>query len=540
MPDATRGSPAITREGMGMSFAQHVLRVGALMIATAGLLTWMSARTEVVFADGLRYIHQAMVIDQGDLLNGLLGSIDHPSYPLTIALAHRAIGGEGPVAWQRAAQAASILAGILLVVPLYLVALELFGPRSAWLGCALVLLTPIWPRIFADALSEGTFLLFWLWGFWAALRFLKRGTFGWLPLMIGFNALAYLTRPEALLLPLTMVATLIAMPVLPWTRLNWPRWAAAMGFLVIGPACIAGPFMVAKGGIGTKPAIARLIGTAPESPPDAVERSRPLDPNQSVAETYQRAIKATFESLRDAVTVPLLVLAAFGLWLGWPQEPRGRIWLFLSVLAVAGVAGLVRLHATGGYCTPRHAMILAIPLILAAAAGLDRLLRAVSFPGRWIGETGAIRPGPAVWALAVIAYAAWTFPALAEPLNSPYRGYRLAAEWLDQQADAEGPVVDATGWSLFYASRHGYTFSNLHLALGDPEARYVVARENHLYGPWGYCKILLSLVEGREPLAVFPEEEAEEEHSRASARVYVFDRHAPPTLTQGEPPTARR
>ncbi len=84
-----------------MSFAQHGVRVGLLMAAAAALLTWMSSRTEIIFADGLRYIRQANVIDHGDLVDGLLHSIDHPAYPASIALAHRAIGGEGPFAWQR-------------------------------------------------------------------------------------------------------------------------------------------------------------------------------------------------------------------------------------------------------------------------------------------------------------------------------------------------------------------------------------------------------------------------------------------------------
>lgn len=522
-----------------MSFAQHAARIVLLMVFAAGWLTWISSRTDVLFADGLRYVHQAKVIDHGNLIDGLLHSVDHPLYPLFVAATHRAIGGEGPVAWQTAAQGAAVLAGILLVIPLYLVALELFGYRSAWLGGLLVFLTPIWPRYFADALSESTFLLFWLWGLWAGLRFLKYGAFGWLPLMIAFNGLAYLTRPEALLLPLTMVATLLAMPLLPWTRLNTPRWMAATALLVVGPLCLATPYMALKGGIGTKPAIARLIGTAPESPPDAVERSRPLDPEQSSAETYRRAFKAVFESLRDALSIPLLLFAVVGLMLGWPAGPRARIWLFLVILGSGGIAGLVRLHATGGYCTPRHTMILAILLILAAGAGLDAILRSVRIPGRWIGETGSLHAGPAVWVIALIAYAGWSLPAFMEPLNAPFRGYRLAAEWLATNSEPEEPVVDATGWSLFYASRRGYTFADLHLAENDSDARFVVVRENHLHGPWGYCKILNKLVGDREPLVVFPQS-LKPTVDRSLARVMIFDRQGPRRVSSGSDPAVVR
>jgi 4-amino-4-deoxy-L-arabinose transferase-like glycosyltransferase len=372
------------------------------MAVAGGVLGWKAAHTEVVFADGLRYIDQARRIDRGELVDGLLKAVDHPVYPLAIVGAHRALGGEGPEAWQRAAQLASILAGILLVVPLYLVAAALFDGASAWLACLLTLTVPLFGDVMADALSESTFLLFWTWGLWAALRFLKRGTFGWLPLTIGFGAMAYLSRPEGLLLPAALVATLALMPLLRSCRLNWPRWWAAVGFLVIGPALLVGPYVFVKGGLGTKPAIARLLGTAPKSAADAVERQRPLDPEESAVKTYAVAAKAVFEAVRDATTVPLLALAVLGLGLCRPWAERSRVWLFVAVIGGATTLALMRLHATGGYCSARHALVPALLLIAAAAAALHRLLRSIVIPGRWVGlGEGRWTPGPAVWVLAL-------------------------------------------------------------------------------------------------------------------------------------------
>ena len=160
------------------------------MILASGLLGFLAARSEILFADGLRYVEQARRIDHGALADGLVRSVDHPAYPLAIAAIHRALGlGDGPRAWQASAQGASVLAGVLLVIPLYLVAVELFGGGSAWLACVLAYAAPTTGHVLADTLSEGTFLLFWMWGLWAALRFLKAGTFGWLPTTIGFAAL---------------------------------------------------------------------------------------------------------------------------------------------------------------------------------------------------------------------------------------------------------------------------------------------------------------------------------------------------------------
>ena len=139
-------------------------RIGLLLVLAGALLGWLAAHTEVLFADGLRYIRQAQTLDRGSWTEGLLRAVDHPVYPLEIVAAHRLIGGDGPESWQAAAQAAAIAAGILLVVPLYLVARELFGDASAWLACVLTYAVPLTGHVFADALSESTFLLFWTWG----------------------------------------------------------------------------------------------------------------------------------------------------------------------------------------------------------------------------------------------------------------------------------------------------------------------------------------------------------------------------------------
>jgi 4-amino-4-deoxy-L-arabinose transferase-like glycosyltransferase len=489
------------------------------MAVAAGFLAWKAARAEILFADGLRYIAQAQRIDRGALVEGLFRSVDHPAYPLAIAGAHRALGGEGPESWQRAAQAAAILSGILLIVPLYLVAAELFGGASAWLAVLLSLGVPLVGDVLADTMSEGTFLLFWTWGLWAALRFLKRGGFGWLPPAIGFGALAYLSRPEGLLLPAALVATLALMPLLRSTRLNWPRWWAAVGLLIIGPAVLVGPYVAVKGGLGTKPAIARLLGTAPRSAAGAVERQRPLDPDESPVKTYAVAAKAVFGAVRDAVTLPLLVLAALGL--AWrPAADRARLWLFVGVIGIATLLALVRLHATGGYCSARHALVPALILIPAAAFGLHRLIGSIAIPGRWLGlGEGRWTAGPAVWALILGGLVAGNWPRIREPIGSEFVGYRQAARFVAEHVPAGSKVVDLTGWTQFYSDRPGYTFADAPQALGDPEVRWVVARENHLLGPWEYCGWLRVLTGHLTPVATFPESLRPDQ-----AKVYVFQR----------------
>src|SRR5262249_43252466 len=157
-------------------------------------------------------------------------------------------------------------------------------------------------------------------------------------------------------------------------RLSWPRWCGAVGFLVVAPILVVGPYVAAKGGLGTKPAMARILGTAPKAPSDSVDRSRPLDPDQTAAETYALAAKATAASIGELVSTPLLPLLPLGLLFGGAPAGRGRVRIFLGCIFAGSVLALVRLHATCGYVTSRHAMLLGLFLIPAAASGLDWLL----------------------------------------------------------------------------------------------------------------------------------------------------------------------
>ena len=95
-------------------------------------------------------------------------------------------------------------------------------------------------------------------------------------------------------------------------------------------------------------------------------------------------------------------------------------------------------------------------------------------------------------------------------------------------------MVDVTGWSQFYGRRDGYTFENLVAAPADPSARWVVAREAHLKGPWEYCGRLRDLVDGLEPVEVF-----RGSVRRRPTKVYLFDRQ-PLIARANAPGTARR
>ena len=508
-----------------MTSFQHSIRIGLLMAVTAGLMTWSLRHTEASFADGLRYIRQAEQIDRGDLQNGLVGAIDHPLHPLGIVAAHELVGGDGPVSWQRAAVALAYGCIVLLVIPLYLLTRDAFGDETAWLGCLLVMANPLFGSILANVLSESSFLFFWTWGLWTAIRFLREGRFFWLPLTISFGVLAYLSRPEGLLLPMAMVLTLGILPLHRSMRINWPRWGAAVAFLVFGSLVLAAPYMALKGSVGTKPAIARVLGMAPDSHPQGLERERPLPPDQTTLETYRLATERMVKVVRAVVSTPLVPLALLGL-LVMPRGPaRARTWLFFGVVFLASAIGLIRLHATGGYCTVRHGLVPGILLILAAARGLTWLMAKISVPGDWLGACEQrLRPGPAVWAiLLAVLIVSPRLHSLGQSVPGPFHVYRDAGDWLAQNAGGDERALDLTDWSLFFSRRQGYRFANVYEAPADSTLRWVIARQPHLDGHWNYSAVVRQLVGHRDPVALIP---ANPEPGQLQVRIY--DRLGPP------------
>jgi hypothetical protein len=323
--------------------------------------------------------------------------------------------------------------------------------------------------------------------------------------VIGCSALAYCSRPEGLLLPATLIVTLVLHP-------HWVlgqrcgRWAVAG--LLLGSICLIGPYIAMKGGVGTKPSIARLLGTAPRSDAHAVERQRPLEPGQSDTITYLLAGKAVAKAVVEAITPPLLPFALLAVSAVRFRGEYGRMWTFNTILVSASLFALLRLHATGGYCSARHALIIALIALPAAAHRLSAAIALLNPKARF-----------AAWAVAFLTLMGWYAAETLSPLNEGMGGYREAAGWLKLHAAEDSMIIDVTGWSQFYSQRGGYTFANLEAAPGDARSRWVVAREAHLKGPWLYCQRLRALIDGREPVQVF--------NGRAGHRptkVYVFDR----------------
>jgi hypothetical protein len=326
-------------------------------------------------------------------------------------------------------------------------------------------------------------------------------------------------------LPAALAGTLVISPLFRTTRIDWRRWRWAVAFLAAGPAIVIGPYVALKGGVGTKPGIARVLGLAPRAEPLALERGKPVPAGQSTYQTYHLATIRMIKAFRVGVTAPLFPLALLGLVLAMRRPDRARAGLLLAIILAASAFALVRLHATGGYCTARHGLIPGLLLTLAAAHALTWLLEKIAIPGRWLGLAREyVPPGPISRAIVVGALVSTSLKIQdLGPFNhGPYAVYQATGEWLAHNTESHEHVLDLTGWPLYFSSLRGYSFANVYEAPADPATRWIVVRQPHVDGHWYYSEVIRDLIGGRAPVAQVPPRAAANQ-----VQILIYDRLAP-------------
>jgi len=519
------------------TFTDHARRIAYLSLAVLALLAWRAGHADVLSADGLRYTAQARKIAAGDWRGGLVGSVDHPMYPIQIAAVRTLVGlPDSAIGMQDAAWAASVIHGVLLVIPLYWVARSLFGDQAAWVGTAFFYAVPQNSEILADALSESTFLHFWCWSLGFALAFLRRGNPAWLIGLAIAGAGAYWTRPEGLLICLALGLTILVSPLLNSTRVDWPRLGRVLAILTIATGALSLPVVLSRGTIGTKPAISKVLGLKDRAAPHAVERERPLEPGQSEFAIWGNACAACYKALKTSASFPGLLLGAIGLWFApLKSAAMARRFLLIGVILSLSTLALVRLHATQGYCAPRHTMIPAQIFTLAAGYGLVvlatrfRELTAKS----WMAGRRRLDPVPLAAMLFVTVWAVSTASEFRRPIGHNALGYKLAGTYVSERTRPDESVIDLSGWASFYAERPGYGFAKLHeIGPGNP-SRYLIVRKAHLIGPWDYCERMRNLARDADLVATFPKSTGER-----TSEVLVYQRRMPHAGDSDEPGSA--
>lgn len=337
---------------------------GALGLWLVGLLLRLAAirHTTVISRDGIAYLELADRVLAGDE-DALVRAHYPPGFPALLALL------AGPVGLSETSGAVASAVGSALVIPaVTLLAARAHGRTAGLCAGVLAATLPELVTIGAEVLSDGWYLALLAWTLVLLQRLHERGG----PVAgVGaglLGGLAYLTRPEALVVLGGAGLGLLVLPRPearrgPGRRLGDVGWLLAPGLLVVVPyllAIRAHPVLGGVEGAGT------FKLTLKQNLPQYLAAATPWSLLRNAGRLLGRVAVVL------APALPLLALAA------WARAPRvgpaGPTRRLLGQVAL--IAPLLLLTFSIIRPDPRFGNQLALLLVPAVGLGLARALRA--------------------------------------------------------------------------------------------------------------------------------------------------------------------
>ncbi|GAM11409.1 dolichyl-phosphate-mannose-protein mannosyltransferase [Geobacter sp. OR-1] len=184
-----------------------LLSIAGVLLLALSLRIYTFPIARVIAADGISYVNIARSIFRGE---GFAGAVHFPPmFPLLIGLVNLLVGDD-----ELAGKLVSMFMGTVLVVPVYLLARELFSRQTALAASLLVALSPSLAKLSSEVLTQSTYLaliLSALYCLWRSAESLRSGWGVAAGLLLGA---AYLTRPEAIVILVASTFIVFAVPVM--------------------------------------------------------------------------------------------------------------------------------------------------------------------------------------------------------------------------------------------------------------------------------------------------------------------------------------
>jgi hypothetical protein len=247
-----------------------------LLLLTGAIHTWLIRHTEVLARDGVGYIHYAWRLQHEPWGEVLRSSLQHPGYPLTIAIVSKILPlSNGSLCDHMilSAQLANLAAGCLLAVAMFYLGKELFNWRVGFWTAAVFQCLPVVARVTSDVLSEATFLLTATLTLLLAVRSLRDYSIWRLGLCGACGGFCFLIRPEGGLTVLAVAATLFGLQATSQWRRPWRQVLPAAASLTLAAILVAAPYVAILGQLTNKPTSQKVLDLASEDLPAAPEES---------------------------------------------------------------------------------------------------------------------------------------------------------------------------------------------------------------------------------------------------------------------------
>lgn len=445
---------------------RHNLLTLMILVSSAMLVRLLFLRFEVVITpDGFNYAMLAESLAAGRFREGF-SAFWSPLYPLLVSIA-LVLNGNVEVA----GRVVSLIAGSLLVVPVYYLIKESFGWRAAVLGAVLVALHPLLIYYSLLLLTEATYTTLLITSIFVGWRALRGGDGGSddstraATKPVGFFitgalfGLCYLTRPEAFgFIALMLVWTLGARL---FTRAGDSKTILRNAlFLLLGFLIFALPYVIyvrQQTGVWTisEKFSSHILGgsrLATALPEEAVGGGGGGSTTTRVVVRLTKAFKQQYQLTNMVFPLPFVLLAGLGLFrTRWTRLRAFKNLYLLSFLAAAFVGYVLTVPNV------RFMVPLVPVLIYWTANGIIEIVR-------WFAESRALETGTrrarrtrvAAILVVVAVLLASVLPLFVYLLRgdkfTDYTRQKQAGQWIRQHNAKPSPLVMSSApIASFYA-----------------------------------------------------------------------------------------
>jgi hypothetical protein len=499
-----------------------------LLLLSAGIRVWHIRHTEVTARDGVGFIRYAWQLQHEPWTTVLRGNPHPPLYPLAILGVsiplRQLVNDDASRAMQLSAQVASALAGVLLVIPMYYLGKELFNRSVGFWSAAIFQCLPASSRVLSDALAEGLWLLLAAFALLVALRaFRDRSVIGF-AFCGALSGLAYLARPEGLLLAAATGLVLFGVQLVPHWRRSWSSTIKCAAVLSLVTLAIASPYALVIGHVTNKTTGIEILQTTSASAVSSQQVSCSLPPcggglglgwgvtpnsygakaggplMRSVIGVFWfdakksaqwRRIFWSLKSLAGEIIKGCGYFAWLAVLIGlyWCRRPFSEepgAWVIFALCALNTLV-LWRVAYVAGYVAERHALPMVMcGLFWAVAATFaigSWLPAALSRVHDWLRLQHISRPAQLLLAL---AQSAWlpvvllltqvgvALPRNLEPLHANRAGFHAAGLWLANHSEPHDVIVDPFAWVEYYAGHALQEPRPQEAGAGVPRRQFVV------------------------------------------------------------------
>lgn len=440
-----------------------------LLVLVGVLRCWLIVNTEVTARDSIGFIRYSLLFDRMSWGEALRSQHQHPGYPTLVWIAStpvRALFGATPETMRISAQLVSMAASMLLAFMMYRLGKLLWDRYIGFFAALLFQCFPISGHHLSDGISDGLFLLLAVSALFHLIRAREAGQI-WRYALAGLLVgLAYLTRPEGLLV---LPAAWVFVVGVQFIKNNAKSWRQiGLGLTAFTVCCLAAgsPYYLATGTITQKPSVWSTIEQLAEQPAAgggplfASLFAANFPPSTQFQWQLWHTIRALCLELGQALNY---VGGFFAIWAvlfcGKTLTRNVGVYLLAAYFAIhAGV--LVKLGLKVSYVSDRHVMALVALACYLCVIGVAHMCT----PWLWWMKSGRTVPTGFVYPIVIqVAAAFWLFVSLeictgktVTRLHANRAGNHEAGLWLAGKIQPSDYVEDDHNWSHFYAGMMFY------------------------------------------------------------------------------------